>query len=464
MCVRWIIPVLCLAASLWAQDLTVEQRLAAMELREKQLISKVDDLAATLTKVRTDAAKRVEALEAQLVISKGIDAARVEALEARVSGRDTALEDAIGRLTAVERLPSSASRIRVGGYFDIELRSDEATDRVTFDQHRFVLKFDAEIASDISFRSEIEWEGGGAGVGYLSNNYIAIEYAELHFHIEKAFSLKAGGLLVPFGRINEQHDSPQQDLTDRPLVATYVVPTTWTESGLGAYGNIDLGFTRSAYDVIVSNGLDQNFSATAGGGLRDMRSSYRTDNNNAKQVTGRLTLMPDVEFLDATVLGISGAHGTYSSNSRHAISMWGIDAFARKGPFEFVGEMAFAKLSRDAALVAAGAPGGTSGWYVEGRWHFFPSGWRGESQWNNAESTFTLVVREERVDTDDSSSAIDFGTRGAALRDDLRRTTIGINYRPVERSVIKLEYQFLREARGIDVDNDRIVLSFATSF
>lgn len=464
MSARWIVVMVFAIGVMQGQGLSVEQRLAAMESREKQLVSKLESLEMQLANSKAEGAQRIQSLEARLAGTKSDDASRIEALEAKLAGRDTALDDAIGRLRTVEQLPAAASRIRVGGYFDMELRSDEATDRVTFDQHRFVLKFDADVAEDISFRSEIEWEGGGAGASYLSNNYIAVEYAEFHFHIDEAFALKAGGLLVPFGRFNEQHDSPQQDLTDRPLLATYVVPTTWTESGIGAYGNLDLGFARSAYNVIVSNGLDQNFSAMAGGGLRDMRSSYRADNNDSKQVTGRLAFTPDFECLDTLTLGFSGAHGTYSSNARHAISMWGVDVFARKGPFELVGEAAFANLGRDAALIAAGAPGGTSGWYVEGRWHFFPSGWRGDSAWGNDESTFTFVVREERVDTDDSASGIDFGTRGAAMRDDLRRTTIGVNFRPVERSVIKLEYQFLREARGIDVDNDRIVLSFATSF
>ena len=425
---------------------TLEERVAAMERRESELVG------------------RVKTLEGELAARDAAEAARLKDLEDRLTGRSAAIDAAVTRLEAIERTPAASSRLRVGGYFDFEIRDDEATDRFTFDQHRYVLKFDADVTDAISFRSEIEWEGGGAGASYLSDNYIAIEYAELHFAVDRAFNLKAGALLMPFGRFNYLHDSPLQDLTDRPFVAQFVVPTTWTEAGVGAYGGFSLGGVRMDYDVVLSNGLDQGFNTMAGGGLRDARSSFRRDNNDAKQVTGRFGVSPDLAFLDGLSFGASAAFGRYDNGGNQDLSLFGFDLFAKKGPFELLGEAVFGDLERDAGLIAAGAPGGLSGWYVEGRFHFFPDAWRGDGAWFGEESTFTLVFRAESVDTDDSATAIDFATRGRAMRDDVERYTVGFNFRPVEKTVVKIEYQFLLEPGGFEVDNDRIVLSCAVSF
>ncbi len=435
---------------------------------------RIDTLERKFDALRTELAERAErekalavkvaALEGELAARDAAEAARLKDLEDRLTGRSAAIDAAVARIEAIERTPAASSRLRVGGYFDFEIRDDEATDRFTFDQHRYVLKFDADVTDAISFRSEIEWEGGGSGASYLTDNYIAIEYAELHFAVDRAFNLKAGALLMPFGRFNSLHDSPLQDLTDRPFVAQYVVPTTWTEAGVGAYGGFSLGGVRMDYDVVASNGLDQGFSATAGGGLRDARSSFRRDNNDAKQITGRFGVSPDIAFLDGLSFGASGAFGRYDNAGDHDLSLFGFDLFVKKGPFEVLGEAVFGDLDRDAALVAAGAPGGLSGWYVEGRFHFFPDAWRGDGAWFGEESTFTLVFRAESVDTDDSATAIDFATRGRGMRDDVERYTIGFNFRPVEKTVVKIEYQFLREPGGFERDNDRLVLSCAVSF
>jgi len=175
-------------------------------------------------------------------------------------------------------------------------------------------------------------------------------------------------------------------------------------------------------------------------------------------------VLPDIAFLDGLSFGASGAFGRYDNAGDHDLSLFGFDLFVKKGPFEVLGEAVFGDLDRDAALVAAGAPGGLSGWYVEGRFHFFPDAWRGDGAWFGEESTFTLVFRAESVDTDDSATAIDFATRGRGMRDDVERYTIGFNFRPVEKTVVKIEYQFLREPGGFERDNDRLVLSCAVSF
>jgi hypothetical protein len=118
--------------------------------------------------------------------------------------------------------------------------------------------------------------------------------------------------------------------------------------------------------------------------------------------------------------------------------------------FEVVGEFAHADLERDARARAGGVPHDFYGWYLEPRCHFMPEFLRKVIPGADGESTFTLTLRWDLVDLD------------GADRD---QYTVGLNFRPREDTVFKIEYQW-REEEGsaTDVDNDAFVASVATYF
>ncbi|MCA9322856.1 MAG: hypothetical protein KDB53_19100, partial [Planctomycetes bacterium] len=229
---------------------------------------------------------------------------------------------------------------------------------------------------------------------------------------------------------------------------------------------VDLGtWARLDYDIVATNGLDDDFSGTRGGGFRDARNSFRADNNDSKSVIGRIGLQPRLGILDAAEFGFSFGFSQYDDNDDRCMDLFGFDWFLRKGPFELKGEYAVFDLERGPAEIASGIPGGAEGYYVELAFHFFPESWRNTSRFFTDESTFTLVARYGTIDTDDSARGIDRMSRGDAFRDDLQRLAVGLNFRPIEKTVIRFEYQFFFEDGGIaDADNDRFVISFATYF
>src|SRR5262249_34889577 len=149
-----------------------------------------------------------------------------------------------------------------------------------------------------------------------------------------------------------------------------------------------------------------------GGGFEPVRASFRADNNENKMVIGRVGATAEVPWLDSFGAGFSFGFGKYDDFDRRSIRMFGFDAALRKGPFELKGEYAWFSLERGQAEIDAGAPGGASGWYVEGDWHFFPRCWRGRACLLNEESLFTIALRYDRIDTDDSARGIDRATRG----------------------------------------------------
>lgn len=444
-----------------------EDRLARLE-------SQVQALTEALGRVQHDRAEQdrvIQDLRAELGHARAagdVSEARLKELEQKLAATDGAEIERLVRQEADalpwRRFGARGGAITWGGYFDLEFREDKAGDSdATFDQHRLILQFHSDIAEWITFDSEIEIEGGGVGPGYLTDSAVVVEYAELRFHLAEEFNFRAGGLLVPFNRFNLLHDSPLQDLTDRPLVDRRIIPTTWTEAGIGASGAFHTDPVSIDYDIVVVNGLTDAISAT--NGMRNARGSFRADNNDSKMVIGRIGVTPAVPWFDALNAGFSLGHGHYDDEDRRNLTMFGFDATVKKRPFELVGEYAKANLSREDEEILAGIPGGMEGWYVEARFHFFPESWRGTARFFNDQSTFTLVTRWDDVDTDTGAKAVDFAARGDRYRDDRRRFTLGFNFRPIEKTVFKVEYQWFFEPSGIeDVDNNRFVASFATYF
>lgn len=357
-------------------------------------------------------------------------------------------------------------RVQWGGYFDLEFR-DEQRDQSEFDHHRLILLFRFKIADWIFFDSEIEWEGGGAGAGFLTGNEIVVEFAQLHFAFHQLFNMKVGALLMPWGEFNVLHDSPLRDLTDRPFVVTRVVPSTYTDAGVAFYGGTTIDDHHSVrYELAITNGLHEGF--TANNGSRNARSSFRDDNNNSKQVTLRLDLLQQDLFKKLSVnLGLSGAISEYDNEDRNQMTYSGADTSIRFGPFSGIGkhdavkvkvEYAHINLERDDIQRQVNAtPPRLYGYYAQFSYHFFPESWR-KGNIFGSESSIALVYRYDENDLDTSR-------RGGGVRDDRNAHTIGLAIRPIDKTVFKIEYKWVNEKNGrAEEDNDRVVVSVATYF
>jgi hypothetical protein len=80
------------------------------------------------------------------------------------------------------------------------------------------------------------------------------------------------------------------------------------------------------------------------------------------------------------------------------------------------------------------------GYYIQGNYHFMPEFLKkwAPSHFTNA-STFTAVVRWEQVDTDTDDRT---KTNVTGNRRELERLTLGLNFRPIEDTVFKFDWQF----------------------
>lgn len=382
----------------------------------------------------------------------------------------------------------------VGGYYDFQYRLHDQSVIETgygtgtaqgFDQQRLVPFIYADITEHVKFASEIEIEHGIRTDGVE----VSAEFAFIDYLIHEKVNLRGGIVLLPIGKFNLLHDSPLNDLTDRPIVSSLIIPSTISETGAGMYGTFYPGRTgKLDYEVYVTTGpcgynADGSPRVTEENGTKNSRqrkcaSDDGFDINNGKAVSGRLAFSP---MLGVEVAG-SGYHGNQSPFSYNPLSIFAIDWTLQKGPFELIGEAAWAYARNNSIAIPRNsigfAPGtrltgiGTinpfgapperlQGFYVQGNYHFMPSFLTKLSPKRFGEgSTFTAVIRYDRVNLNLDNKAENAG--------EIEQISFGLNYRPIEDTVFKISYQYLPKSfnpvSGQRVHDQALVISAATYF
>ena len=401
-----------------------------------------------------------------------------------------------GRLVYAKPFVSFPKAI-VGGYMDLQYRMHNKAVLETgygtgttngFDQQRFVPFIYADITEHVKFASEIEIEHG---IRATNDVEISLEFAHIDYLVHERVNIRAGIVLVPLGKFNLLHDSPLNDLTDRPLVSRLVIPTTMSETGAGLYGTFYPGRTgKLDYEVYVTTGPcgyntegSPNVNeekGTANSRQRKCGSDDGFDINSGKAVSGRVAYSP---LLGVEIAG-SGYFGNQSPSSYNPLSIFAVDWTLQKGPFELIGEAAWVYARGNTRAIPGNqlgfAPGSlltgisgnsgpgippqrSSGFYIQGNYHFMPAFLTKLSPKRFGEgSTFTAVFRYDRVNTnlDDFNGTGGFGN--------LQQFSFGLNYRPIEDAVFKISYQYqpmaFNPVTTQRIHDSALVMSVATYF
>ena len=352
--------------------------------------------------------------------------------------------------------------VTVGGYASWVYENAE-DDNGTFEFPRLVPFIYAQVSERVRFATEIEIEDGGE---------VSVEFAFIDLKIIEPANFRGGVILEPLGKFNLIHDSPINDLTDRPLVSQFVIPTTFHEIGVGLFGNLTPPEAEwdVKYEVYLTSGfkgLDDagNTAISVNNGLRDARAAEESlgtrsydDINNSFAGVGRVSVSP----LLGTEVGISAHTGTYDESSENNLTIVAVDglytipqfrvADVPVGPIEVLGEAAYDFIERDDLARASGIPGDLWGYYGQVNYHFMPSFLTDNlPELFLPESTFTLVGRWDHVDLDEARRY---------------RVTTGLNFRPIESTVFKFDYQ-MNWGSGTapeTTDDDAFVFSLASYF
>lgn len=155
---------------------------------------------------------------------------------------------------AATKLLNSSRRLNIGGYAQIDFNQPFGNDVIQngkLDVHRLVLLFGYNFNDKLSFVTEIELE-------HVIEIYV--EQAFVNYALNTYFNLRGGLLLIPMGIINEHHEPTTFNGVERPLIDTYIVPTTWREIGFGVAGTVPEVSMR--YQAYILNGF-ASYNGTA---------------------------------------------------------------------------------------------------------------------------------------------------------------------------------------------------------
>ena len=313
---------------------------------------------------------------------------------------------------------------RIGGYSEVHFRygrEDGITEELSFVAKRFNLFSYTPVSERLRVASELEFEEGG--------EEIKLEIAVLDFELHSALTFRGGIILSPLGRFNLAHDSPANDLTDRPLVSTQIIPTALSEAGMGVYGAFyPTASARITYELYAVNGFDEGVVEASGDGTRIWagRGNF-ADNNNRPSFVGRLAVSPQA----TGELGISLHTGPYNKweadglaiDAERGLTIWALDWDASWRSFELVGEYASTAIEVPAEMGVLQE--NQAGIYLQANVHFARGIFSVLPQ-----SVCTGVFRYGKIDFD-----------ADAAGDSQRRLTYGLNFRPNPDSVFKLDYQ-----------------------
>ncbi len=415
--------------------------------------AQMDAMAAEITELRAE----VGDLRARLTAA-GRPAGEDEYYIPRLATdfQESGLPASLGNVYTKPYLSSLGERTYLGGYIDLEFKDPKGDENQFFDQHRFVPFIYSDVSDRVKMAAELEFEHG---------HEVEVEFAQIDYLFNPAFNFRAGIMLLPLGKLNEVHDSPIQELTERPLVDRYIIPTTLRDAGVGAWGQVS---EEVKYQFTVTNGFKGLDAAgtsaiTAEDGLRnaapqaDELAEPFENINDQLAYAGRVAWAP----LLGSEVGVSALQDTYDENGDNDLKLMALDGTLEgkavvwlPDPLELQGEAAWADIDRDAFALASGVAGDMFGYYAQANWRLDPE-WLEECKRDGMvgpDAHIKLVARYDHVNLDTY---------------DMRRTTLGVNFRPnAYDTVFKLDYQMNDDtgsSQGLR-DDDALLFSVATYF
>ncbi len=379
---------------------------------------------------------------------------RLDALEKEISTLKNKLESSHGL----------SGETTLGGYGELHFNDYKNNNKDSaIDFHRFVLFFGHEFNDWVSFHAELEVEHSLAGEGKPGE--VELEQAYIDLRVSEPLNFRAGLMLMPIGFLNETHDPDAFYGVERPDVEKNIIPTTWWEAGAGIFGEVAEGLSYKLYMVSTPNAA--NFKADGSSGIRSGRQKVAKAVAEDFGVTGRL----EYSAILGLKVGVSyfGGHTSQGDDSMGSakVEIKEADFQFSKSFFDLKGLYAEVELG-DADKVNAflcdvicdGTDDGTlgdkmTGAYVEAAVRLF------SLMDLDTDQELTVFVRHSEYNTHDSVTGF---TANPAY--DIEIHTIGLDYKPHDNVVFKVDFQNRDNASKDPADKatDQINIGMGYSF
>ncbi|MGH8477633.1 MAG: hypothetical protein ACRER2_18030 [Methylococcales bacterium] len=352
---------------------------------------------------------------------------------ALVIPEEKALKSEYGLGPAASKVYHADKGLSIGGYGEGSYQnvvSDQGSRSDNADFLRAVIYLGYKFNDNILFNSEVEFEHASTE----KNGAVSVEFANLDFLLDPVANIRAGLVLQPVGFINLIHESPYFFGNQRPEVERRIIPSTWSDIGLGLFGEILPGLTYTTYGI---NGLDaKGFSST---GIRSGRQSgsevIAEDLAWVMRVDYTPPVHPGLTVGTSTYLGNSGQNQLFAGRKINVFTQlyeahlqWKYFGweFRALGAWGHVGDAAILSLDRGETVGKS-----NYGWYTEIGYNLLP--------WLLPDTTQYLVpfFRYEQYDTI-ASAPSGFGDNPNL---DRRIFQFGLQYKPIPNIVIKADYR-----------------------
>ena len=381
----------------------------------------------------------------------------IEALKTRQTKEAQADTEQFGLGAAASKVYRTDAGVSFGGYGEYLYQNvagtndagTRATTRDNADALRAVLYTGYKFSDRILFNSEVEFEHGSTGAG----GEVSVEFAYLDFLVRPNMGVRTGLLLVPMGFINEQHEPTAYLGARRPLVERNIIPATWREMGAGLFGENG----PVSWRAYVTTGL--NAARFTSAGIRNARGNGAQSLAEDFALSGRLDWQPVVgSTLGVSAYGGNAGQGALVNNERldARVTLYDVHAETRVRGLQLRGLWSQGSIADAAAinrlnnLTGSGSVGSKfGGWYAEAAYDL--AALRGFG-----EQSLTPFVRYERLNTQRSVPS------GFSLNRSLDQslTTLGIQYKPISQTVIKVDYQNVDNEAGTGLDQWNIAVGY----
>lgn len=334
------------------------------------------------------------------------------------------------------------SPVAIGGYLEANssyFGTDGITERLSFQIPRLTLFLSSTINRNLRFLTEVELEEGG--------NEIAIEFASLDVHFHPILNLRGGVVMNPIGAFNQNHDGPKWEFVSRPISATTIVPSTWSNVGFGMFGKYARDHWVWAYEAYLTNGFDDKIIAN-----EENRTWLPASKENPERWEESFNGIPLVTLKTAfrhrriAEIGFSWMGGVYNKFEEDGLA---VDAIRRRVDvvaidFNTVLPGIKSSITGEWVWAMIDVPDSYSQQFGERQSGGFvdivqPIVRRSILAWDAA--AISVALRLEYVDYNVGT----FRETGGNIADDVFAIVPGISFRPSQQTVFRANYRYRRD-------------------
>lgn len=313
------------------------------------------------------------------------------------------------------------------------------------DFHRFILELEYHLDAKTEIVAELDLEHAFVQDG---DGELELEKVYVDYKLHPALRIRGGILMVPISIMNLDHEPPEFHGVERPATETYIIPTTWSEGGVGIHGELAEGVS---YQLNLQAAMDgSGFNAEEG--IRGGRQKGSKSKADDFMLAGRLDYRPTEQLWlgagfvagenDQDVDNIGDASlFLYTLEARYSHKQIELGASWAQG---FISDADKITASKDPPPPPPDpVPEVIEGYRIQAAYdfgnHFLPEG---ASLW--------LFVRYELYDT---QAEVPSGTT-ANKKYSRTAVTFGLTYKPLENVVLKADYQIFENESDVPADQE----------